>query len=144
ETKLKIRAKLFDPNVPSYILDKNYHLLDWNPAFELIFPTDTFARGGHVTDFLQCLENYDEVLTRAKDFLERVPLYHVEQFVYTSPTYGGMRFTKLTSPVTDEETGDYVGFNLALNVDAVEKLREYAEDRHRATELDALISHYAS
>ena len=144
ETKLKIRAKLFDPNVPSYILDSNYYLLDWNPAFELTFPTDKFARGEPVTHFLKCLTNYNEVLDRGKEFLERVPLYHVEQFVYTSPVYGGMRFTKLTSPVTDQETGDFMGWNLALNVDAVEKLREYAEDRHRATELDALISHYAS
>jgi SAM-dependent methyltransferase/PAS domain-containing protein len=143
ETTLRIRAKLFDPNVPSYVLDENYRLLDWNPAFELTFPTDKFVRGENVTHFLKCLENYDEVLERGRDFLKRVPLYHVEQFVYTHPVYKGMRFTKLTSPVTDQKTGDYVGWNLALNVDAVEELRLYAEDRRQATELDALISHYA-
>ena len=66
ETTLRIRAKLFDLNVPSYVLDENYRLLDWNPAFELTFPTDKFVRGEPVANFLKCLENYDEVLEKGE------------------------------------------------------------------------------
>ena len=144
ETKLRIREKLFHPNVPSYVLNQNYYLLDWNPAFEITFPTDRFYRGQSVREFLNCLDNYDEILVKGQAFLNNPPLYHVEPFIYVSPLYGRMAFTKITSPVTDEKTGEVVGWNLVLNVDSVEKSELYAEHRKYATELDALITKYAS
>jgi SAM-dependent methyltransferase len=144
ETKLRIRAKLFHPNVPSYVLNQNYYLLDWNPAFEITFPTDRFCRGQSVREFLACLDNYEEILVKGQAFLNNPPLYHVEPFIYISPLYGRMAFTKMTSPVTDEQTGEVVGWNLVLNVDSVENSGLYAEHRKYATELDALITKYAS
>jgi SAM-dependent methyltransferase len=143
ETKLRIRAKLFHPNVPSYILNQNYYLLDWNPAFEITFPTHRFYRGQSVREFLTCLDNYDEILVKGQTFLNNPPLYHVEPFIYISPLYGRMAFTKITSPVTDEKTGEVVGWNLVLNVDSVENSELYAEHRKYATELDALITKYS-
>jgi SAM-dependent methyltransferase len=144
ETKLRIREKLFHPNVPSYTLNENYYLLDWNPAFEITFPTQQFYRGQNVQEFLKCLDNYAEILKGGQTFLNSQPLYHVEPFNYTSPVYGRMVFTKMTSPVTDDKTGEVIGWNLVLNVDSVDNSALYAEHRKQATELDALITKYAS
>ena len=142
ETTLRIREKLFHPNVPSYTLNQNYYLLDWNPAFELTFPTDRFYRGQYVTEFLKCLENYGESLDEGKIVVKNPPLYHVEPFNYVSPLYGRMRFTKMTSPVMDT-TGEITGWNLVLNVDSVDNSALYAEHRKQVTELDALTTKYA-
>jgi len=142
ETTLRIREKLFHPNVPSYTLSQYYHLLDWNPAFELTFPTHRFYRGQFVTEFLKCLENYENSLDEGKTIVSDPPLYHVETFNYVSPVYGKMKFTKMTSPVM-EDTGEITGWNLALNVDSVDNAALYAEHRRQATELDALITKYA-
>src|SRR5262245_40830146 len=49
----------------------------------------------------------------------------------------------MTSPVM-EDTGEITGWNLALNVDSVDNAALYAEHRKQATELDALITKYAT
>ena len=140
----RVRERLFDPNVPTYVLDENFTILDWNPTFEMIFPTERFNRGDFVRKFLVCLSNFKDTLERGKVFLnENKPLFHSEDFVYDSPRYGRMTFTKVTSPVRDVDRR-IIGWNVALNVDEVEKRSLFNEDRNTCVEFDALLTRYCA
>jgi SAM-dependent methyltransferase len=135
----QLRAKLFDPNVPSYLLNSAFELLDWNAAFELIFPTDRFYRGMSVKEFVNCLDNCSVAKERGllvvKDSTAPVDM---EKLHYTSPVFGKMEFTKIASQVTQG-----VGWIVALNVDKVEQLDVYENALKRTNEEQYLIARYA-
>ena len=96
-----LKHKLFDPNVPSYLLNSKFELLDWNTAFELVFPTTHFYRHESVKEFVECLANKDEIKLRGAELIAGPPLFDLEQLSYRSPKYGTMSFTKIASRVID-------------------------------------------
>jgi len=71
----QLRAKLFDPNVPSYLLNGVFELLDWNPAFEVIFPTNRFYRNMSVKEFVDCLDNSTDVKRRGLELVDSSVLH---------------------------------------------------------------------
>ena len=81
----QLRAKLFDPNVPSYLLNNLFELLDWNPAFELIFPTNRFYRNMSVKEFVECLDNSAAVKRRGFEVVDSAVPLDMEELRYTSP-----------------------------------------------------------
>ena len=139
----QLRAKLFDPNVPSYLLNNLFELLDWNPAFELIFPTNRFYRNMSVKEFVDCLDNSGEVKRRGLELVDSTVPIDMEEMRYTSPVYGKMRFTKIASRVVDPTTEDTCGWIVALNVNDAEHWQVYENDLKRTNEEQSLISLYA-
>jgi SAM-dependent methyltransferase len=138
----QLRVKLFDPNVPSYLLNSAFELLDWNPAFELIFPTDQFYRNMSVKEFVDRLDNSDDVKRRGLMVVDsKVPI-DLEQLRYTSPVYGKMGFTKIATRMVDRQT-QKDGWIVALNVNHVEHLDVYEADLKRSNEEQLLISLHA-
>lgn len=139
----QLRAKLFDPNVPSYLMNKVYQLLDWNPAFELVFPTNRFYRNMSVKEFVNYLDNCDDVKRRGLESMESDESLNMEEMRYTSPVYGNMRFTKIASRAIDPVTNEICGWIVALNVNHVEHWQVYEDDLKRTNEEQSLISLYA-
>ena len=139
----QLRAKLFDPNVPSYLLNNLFELLDWNPAFELIFPTNRFYRNMSVKEFVECLDNSADVKRRGLEVVDSAVPLDMEELRYTSPVYGKMRFTKIASRVVDPTTEGTCGWIVALNVNDVEYWQVYEDDLKRTNEEQSLISLYA-
>ena len=139
----QLRAKLFDPNVPSYLLNNLFELLDWNPAFELIFPTNRFYRNMSVKEFVECLDNSADVKRRGLELVDSAVPLDMEELRYTSPVYGKMRFTKIASRVVDPMTQETCGWIVALNVNDAEHWQVYEDDLKRTNEEQSLIGLYA-
>ncbi|MGH7886911.1 MAG: class I SAM-dependent methyltransferase [Candidatus Binatia bacterium] len=140
----QLREKLFDPNVPSYLLNTNFDMLDWNTAFELVFPTTLFYRHESVKEFVECLSSKDETKQHGAELIRGLPSsIDMEQLAYTSPKYGSMRFTKIASKVFDPSSGEQRGWIVALNVNQVERWDAYERDLRLANEKQALMSDYA-
>jgi SAM-dependent methyltransferase len=140
----QLRAKLFDPNVPSYLLNGVFELLDWNPAFELIFPTNRFYRNMSVKEFVDCLDNSTDVKRRGLELVDSSVPLDMEELRYTSPVYGKMQFTKIASRVIDPMTQETCGWIVALNVNDAEHWQVYEDDLKRTNEEQSLIGLYAS
>lgn len=58
---------------PSYFLNDHFELLDWNNAFELVFPTTNFYRHESVKEFMECLTNKDEIRRRDVEWIAGPP-----------------------------------------------------------------------
>jgi SAM-dependent methyltransferase len=145
-----LKHRLFDPNVPSYLMNDKFELLDWNTAFELVFPTTRFYRHESVMEFVDCLANKDAVKRRGAELIAGSPLFDMEELTYCSPNYGAMRFTKIASKVntlkSDKSTGQSnksTGWIVALNVNQVEHWGEYEQDLRLMNERQALLSELA-
>lgn len=138
-----LREKLFDPNVPSYLLDKNYFILDWNAAFEMIFPTSQFYRKESILEFVNCLKNREAVLDHGRLFYDQHLFFDIESLEYQSPKYGHMRFMKIASEVPNPIGDEALGWIIALNVSEVENLEKYENDLKEANINHGLITLYA-
>jgi SAM-dependent methyltransferase len=141
-----LREKVFDPNVPSYLLDKHFFMLDWNPAFELVFPTSRFYRGEHIKEFVSCLTNVESVVDRGKKMEAGGVLssFDIETLEYLSPIYGVMKFTKMASRIEDPETSEDLGWIIALNAAKVENPLRYENDLGTINTQQSLTTVYAS
>lgn len=141
ELRLKIREDLFSSNVPTYVLDENYFIIDWNAAFDLVFGGCEFYRGQYVTNFLNTLANSREVISRGKDFTQP-PLFDDEMFVFLSKEFGEMRFLKTTAQALNER-GEYHGWNVALSLSSVEHADLYRKRLRAVVEYETLTGRYA-
>ena len=146
-----LRSGLFDPNVPSYVMDQYFILLDWNAAFDLVFPTNRFYRLMPVTAFVDCLSDKEEIIRKGMDMMARRRMkdpsqitIDVETLTYLSPTYGKMSFIKIASSVIDKEAGETAGWIVSLNVTEVEHLPAFQADLKRINENQSWISSNAS
>ena len=99
-----IRLPILDLIAPTYILDKHFYFLDWNPAFdEILAEPLKLVRGlHHGKTLIQALVNCEEVVKHAKETFgeERQPLTDTEILVYDSDRdgpkkYGVIHFQKL-------------------------------------------------
>ncbi|MBI4717504.1 MAG: class I SAM-dependent methyltransferase [Planctomycetes bacterium] len=125
-----------DWSVPTYSLDARFNIQCWNPAFEMVFGTvPTLLEGSHVSEWCQHLRNYDKILDRARRvFGNGIPLADVEDLEFASREFGLMNFTKLSSAVTKPGTMECVRWNVALNVNKVERSKEFEERLRRTLE----------
>lgn len=140
-----LRYRLFEPNVPSYLLDPNYFILDWNPAFEMIFPTTCFYRHEHVKEFVTHFNNRDQAFRRGEVF-ERGDIkdwFDMEQLSYQSSKYGVIELSKMASRVNDPITQGVIGWIVALHVNRVEDFDAYEDDLKIINEENSLYSMYA-
>ncbi len=106
--------------VPTYFLDPDLYILDYNLAFEIIFRRPAcYLRGRHVNWFIAQLANHDDVHEHGRKFTERVkrensfPLVDLEPIVYDSPDFGPVEFTKVASQLHDTD-GRLQGWAVAL------------------------------
>ena len=126
-------------SMPTYYLDVNLNVIDWNIAFGLIF-TRILPRiaGQHVNRFIAELQNRDAVFDHARAFTERVnngelPLVDTEPLLYRSERYGRVSLLKVACQLHDPAAtlrGWAVGLMItdidwkAFEKDLFEKLRQ--------------------
>ncbi|MFN0021203.1 MAG: class I SAM-dependent methyltransferase [Pirellulaceae bacterium] len=105
--------------VPTYYMDTELNVIDWNIAFGLVFqPILGKLRGRHVNYFIVCLDNRDEVYDKAREFTQqlkrgRLPLVHTETLQYTSGDFRTIRFLKVAVQLHDVD-GKHRGWSVAL------------------------------
>lgn len=137
----QLRGCLFDPNVPSYLLNDAFEILDWNAAFELIFPTDRFYRNQLAKAFVDVLDNAPEVKEEARRIVQSGQGNEtgllLEQLAFSSPVYGNMAFTKIASEFVFEDSRGWI---VALNINQVEHRGQYEADLRRINREQALIT----
>jgi len=107
-------------SAPTYYLDRNYFIVDWNVAFGLIFAKIAGAlRGKHVNWLIALLQNREEVYDHARDFTQQeIPLVDVEPLVYASRDYGEVRFLKVAFQLHDA-AGQYRGWAVTLMIQQI-------------------------
>lgn len=113
---------------PAYVLDRNYHFLDWNPAFdELIAKHMGLLRFRHVEDFVLKLDNHRDVIERSQRVFsaEKFPLVDIEDLVYVSPEFGRITFKKIASQIPDSD-GNLLAWSINLNITQVDSEHEEA------------------
>src|SRR5262249_51445776 len=113
-------------SVPTYYLDTDLNVLDYNIAFELVFRDITGRlRGRHVSWFIEKLKNNEAVYEHGIAFTERVnktgmfPFIDLEPIVYDSPDFGPVEFTKVASQLHDED-GNLQGWSVALMIRSID------------------------
>lgn len=119
----RMKARVFEAIIPTYILDESYHALAWNQAFEnIVAKPIKLERGGHITEFLNHCENRREALERsAKVFaLGSIPKTDHELIVFRSPTYGKIEFQKMAAAVHFKKT-DEIAWIVSLNIRSADK-----------------------
>lgn len=143
--------------VPTYFLDTNLNVIDWNVAFELVF-SRILGRilGKHVIHFIAALQNHDKVYDHAREFTEcvrqgRLPLVDIEPLCYESEKYGLIRFVKVACQLHDPSArlrGWAVGLMVqdvdweSFNKDLLDKLTEDKLWSVYAASYDRVLSDY--
>ena len=105
---------------PTYYLDANYHIVDWNIAFDLVFSRITnVLRGKHVNWLIAQLLNTEEVFSHAKLFSAgSIPLVDLEPLYYMSGNYGNVRMLKIAVQLHDKK-GEYRGWAVTLMIQEI-------------------------
>jgi ubiquinone/menaquinone biosynthesis C-methylase UbiE len=104
---------------PTYWLDADLNVLDWNLAFDLVFAELTpILRYRHVNEFIARLANYDAVFNHARAFSKRIYAGEVlwcdtETLVYRSRSYGDVTMLKVAAQLHDPE-GNLKGWVVSL------------------------------
>jgi ubiquinone/menaquinone biosynthesis C-methylase UbiE len=108
--------------VPTYYLDTDLYVLDYNIAFEVVFRNMAGRlRGRHVNWFIARLQNHDQVHEHGREFTDRVqregsfPFVDLEPIVYESADFGRVEFTKVASQLHDA-SGRLQGWAVALMI----------------------------
>lgn len=102
---------------PTYILDRNFQFLDWNPMFdELVAKPLALMRGRHVEEFILKLDNKREVIKRARSVFEQDQYPIVDTEVLKLKTqYGLVHFQKIASQIADDDGGT-LAWAINLNI----------------------------
>ncbi len=101
------RKPAIDLMSPTYLLDRNFQFLDWNPMFdELIAKPLALMRGRHVEEFILKLDNKREVIKRGRAIfeLEQYPIVDTE-VLKLKTRYGLVHFQKIASQIADDDGG---------------------------------------
>ena len=126
------RTALLDLVSPAYILDRDYHFLDWNPAFDEVLAKQMgLIRFRHVEDYILRLDNHREVIERGQRIFseDKYPLVDVEDLEYVSAKYGRILFKKIAAQIPDEE-GEILAWSVNLNIVHAEKSEALWQDLH--------------
>ena len=139
------RVSVLDLVGPTYLLDNNYHFLDWNPAFdELVAKPLRLVRGSHAEDFILALANSREVIERAQEKFKpkTVPLVDTEILKFQTERYGLITFRKIAGQIA-QDADQSVVWCITLNIHSAEREAELWEDLHRRLEREVNWSRYA-
>jgi ubiquinone/menaquinone biosynthesis C-methylase UbiE len=135
--------------VPTYYLDRDLNVLDFNVAFELVFETIAgWLRGRHVNHFISELANRDEVLRHGIKFSDRVategrfPFVDLEPIVYDSAAFGRVEFTKVASQLHNAD-GRLQGWAVALMIRGLADWDKFERELEKKLFQDKLWSVYA-
>jgi ubiquinone/menaquinone biosynthesis C-methylase UbiE len=133
---------------PTYFLDLNLKLIDWNLAFELVFSRSLRRiRGKHVKHFIVELANYDEVIAHAQEFTKKVfrgkiPFVDVEPLKYGSERYGDVSFLKVATQLHDPQ-GRPRGWSVSLLIREID-WENFGRDLLEESRKDKLWSVYSA
>ena len=119
------KDSLFEVIAPTCILDvKHERVPDWNPAFEVIFPTNGFRRGDHIDKWIEGLANAAEMKALIRGLFARthgLPTIEPKATSYTSSNFGHLEFTMCSSQVTFPNSGRHAAWVLNFDIDATEE-----------------------
>jgi ubiquinone/menaquinone biosynthesis C-methylase UbiE len=133
---------------PTYFLDVNLKMIDWNLAFELIFSRSlSRIHGKHVKHFIVQLANYDEVIAHAQDFTKKVlkgkiPFVDLEPLRYSSERYGEVSFLKVATQLHDPQ-GRPRGWSVSLLIRDID-WEAFSRDLSEEARKDKLWSVYSA
>jgi ubiquinone/menaquinone biosynthesis C-methylase UbiE len=134
--------------VPTYYLDVNLMVVDWNIAFDLVFSRlGAKLRNKHVKYFIAELDNFDQVMDHAQDFTRQVldgsiPFVDVEPLRYSSERFGEVSFLKVAAQLHDAE-GHPRGWSVSLIIREIE-WTSFAKELLDETSKDKLWSVYSA
>lgn len=126
----RVDVALFSGNVPTFVLNHEQNILDWNPAFGLVFgQCEGVKKGAHVSAWFEHLDNFRRVSKRQEKLYGEgiLPIADRERATFVSPQYGRMVFTKLMTPIVDRRTGKILGWTVVLNLNSVTKRDEFLQ-----------------
>ncbi len=113
-----------DSMLPTYLLDSNYRILDWNDAFALVFDrTMEGRRGMNVLEWTFFLDTFEEVLDHGAGVFgdpHSLPAIDIETIRYTSRRYGKISAVKRAYRVPDDR-GDCAGWLVCLEPDFADR-----------------------
>jgi ubiquinone/menaquinone biosynthesis C-methylase UbiE len=96
-----------DPSVPSYVLDQNFRIVDWNDAFNLCFDyTMEGRRGMSVLEWTYFLDNYEQVVEHGIHVFGGegpLPPIDIEEIEYTSDRYGVLTAVKRAYMIPNDD-----------------------------------------
>ncbi|MHC4121298.1 MAG: class I SAM-dependent methyltransferase [Planctomycetota bacterium] len=137
-----------DPMVPTYVLDKDYRIVDWNDAFSLAFDhTIEGRRGESILEWVYFLDNYEQVLEHgSKAFADpqNLPFLDEEEIEYTSDFYGKITAKKLAIQMFDHQGecgGWYLTYKLSFADD--EMTSRYVSDLTAMLRMDMVWNEYS-
>jgi SAM-dependent methyltransferase len=133
---------------PTYFLDSNLNIIDWNIAFELIFAEITpTLQYRHVNELIARLANYESVFDHGREFTRKVhdgklPLVDTERLVYRSRRYGDICMLKIATQLHESE-GNIRGWAVALLPQTLD-WPLFQSDIHERIQNDKMWSIYAA
>jgi ubiquinone/menaquinone biosynthesis C-methylase UbiE len=140
------RKAVLDLVGPTYLLDANFHFLDWNPAFdELVAKPLRLLRGTHAENFVIALDNSREVIARAQQKFQEdlgMPLVDCEILRLKTPRHGLVQFRKVAAQIAETSEHGLV-WTVNLNIEAAENASLLWEDLHRRLTTEVNWSRYA-
>jgi PAS domain-containing protein len=141
----RVEQHFFHGSVPGFIIGVDLKILDWNPAFDLIFGAE-LSRGTDLDSWMSKLDNFRNVIKREVQLFGEglLPMCDRERVVYMSPVWGRMVFTKLMFPITSRRTGRIVGWSISLNINSVSKRVEFFEELFRHLDRVSRRSRYST
>jgi ubiquinone/menaquinone biosynthesis C-methylase UbiE len=123
----RARRAAFEVISPAYLLDRNFHFLDWNTAFEeLVAKPLELNRKNHALEFIQRLDNCGEVIKRSQGLFgynKKNPIVDVEPLIFRSAAFGLVRFRKIAAQIIDRD-GTAVAWIVTLNIEHADKSEE--------------------
>ncbi len=145
----RLELASFSGTVPTFIVNQDQMILDWNPAFHLVFgKVCKLKKNISISTWYEFLENFRRVENRTEEFFGEsiLPIADRHRIVFISPKYGRMVFTKIMSPMIDRNTGRILGWSISLNINSVNKRNDFLEDLFatikRKTENQRFIASY--
>jgi ubiquinone/menaquinone biosynthesis C-methylase UbiE len=131
---------------PTYYLNRNLQVIDWNLGFDLIFePITGELRGKHVNWFIARLGNVDDVYAHARCFplkVEEQPQVDTETLLYATERYGPIEFEKVATKLHDR-FGQQRGWAVTLLIRKLDHWPEFVKDLARRIEDDKFWSLYS-
>ena len=147
----KLRPALHEAayyTMPTYFLDPDLNMIDWNVAYELVFSEIIgMLRYKHVNQFIARLANPDEVFDHGREFTRRVhagelPFVDLERLVYRSNRYGDVTMLKVATQMHDI-SGHPCGWSVGLMVQEID-WPLFQRDLERKIREDKMWSVYAT
>lgn len=141
-----LRRPLLEVIGPTYLLDKNFYFIDWNPTFDLLLANPLgLSRGDHGIDLIKSLDNCNSVIERSKTVFGsgKDPLVDTECLCFKSPNYGLIEFQKIASRINCADTGQ-PAWSVNLNILRAERNDQLWKDIEQNLRDAVNWSRYAS